>query len=84
MASNRELQAFRTAAKRVARREITEQELRTIVEGYERAIGSTRDRAIRGIAKGLNESEQSVREKCAASDDADRDMRDLQNALDGK
>jgi hypothetical protein len=84
MASYREQQAFRTAAKRVANREISEQELRAIVDAYEKALGSTRDKAIRGIAKGLGESEQSVRDKCAASDDADRDMRDLQDVLDGK
>jgi hypothetical protein len=74
--------AFKTAAEKVLNRSVTDQELRRIVEGYERASGGVFDRAIRGIADGTNTSESQVRAKTAGSDDANRVMQDLKTILD--
>jgi hypothetical protein len=84
MASYEVERAFRRVAERILNRPITEHELRRITDAYERAPGTTIDRAIRGLSTGLNESEGGIRSKAASSDDVSRLMQDLQTVLDKK
>ena len=81
MASYEVESAFRRVAETFLKRQVTDLELGRIIEGYERSVGSTFDRAIQGLAFGGRETEGNIRAIAASSDDAQRVMIDLQNFL---